>query len=479
MAEQRSTGSRIYQELVEHVRAKRTLFVVGTGVSLGATRGAHTASWTGLIKDGLRYCQERDVSLPPDWAEGKTRDLDAAAARNDLDDLIGVATTIERRLGGPKRTGGDWAGWLRNTIGGLEVHDRRTVDALRAVGRGRLATCNYDDVLTSSEYPAVPWTQARDVIRVLNGEDQGVIHFHGHWKTPESVVLGYSSYDDVLKSNHAQTIQRALAALSSLVFVGFGLGLEDPNFGPLLRWMDETFSERESHHFRLVRDDERLRAYATNVGDRVAVLGYGPRHDDLPLFLNRLAADAGLATATASAQSPRADAAITLVTDLLTAVDSPDDATHEITVQATRALSTRTTDGISHPVKLPSTTAAASAANLTAVSRSEVTPTGVAAKAIPTEAPASTNAVLMEVAGVSPADDVAADFAPSVPPYEQTNAPVGQPIAANTVPGTTAQFEEWTLRYVHAEAALRSTTQWRHHRNEKNKAIALNVIACC
>jgi len=45
--------------------------VVGTGVSLSATKGARTASWTGLIKDGLSYCTALDPKLSSTWAEGK------------------------------------------------------------------------------------------------------------------------------------------------------------------------------------------------------------------------------------------------------------------------------------------------------------------------------------------------------------------------------------------------------------------------
>ncbi|RVU46018.1 SIR2 family protein [Rubrivivax rivuli] len=281
---------RLYDELVAHVKGNRTLFVVGTGVSIGATGRASTASWAGLVADGVQYCAELDPNLA-DWAKQCTGLLNDA--RGDVDALIAVATMLEKKLGGNDRQRGDWGAWLRKSIGDLEVSDRSTVAQLHALGRGRLATCNYDDVLSADNYPPVPWTKTAEVIRVLTGEDRGVVHFHGHWKTPESVALGYASYAALLQNDSAQHLQRAMASLSSFVFVGFGAGLEDPNFGALLEWLGKTFAARESHHFWLVADGDIDRASKVVPKDsRVVVLGYGSHHSDLPRFLGKLVAKA-------------------------------------------------------------------------------------------------------------------------------------------------------------------------------------------
>ena len=73
--------------------------------------------------------------------------------------------------------------------------------------------------------------------RVLRREEKGVAHLHGYFRQPESVVLGSRSYDDVLRDEHAQAILRTLVLRDRLLFVGFGAGLSDPNFGNLLSWM--------------------------------------------------------------------------------------------------------------------------------------------------------------------------------------------------------------------------------------------------
>jgi tetratricopeptide (TPR) repeat protein len=293
MSDARPETPRLRQELVGHIEGERALFVAGTGVSVHATRHASTASWVGLIKDGLAYCAE----LKPKAAEWPNQygQLLATGAR-DASELIAIASIVEKALTENNRRGGDWTGWLRKTIGQLKKSDDTLVTALHTLGRGRLATCNYDDILTSDDYSPVPYTNLDGVIRVLNREDRGVIHLHGHWKTPESVVLGYTSYSALLSNDAAQSLQQSLCSLSSLVFVGFGAGLEDPNFGALLEWMGKTFAERGAHHFWLVKNGDIERAHAMlPKGCRVAVLGYGNDHASLGNFLSNLAADAGLA----------------------------------------------------------------------------------------------------------------------------------------------------------------------------------------
>jgi hypothetical protein len=47
-------------ELVLHRRRERALIVVGSGVAVGSTDGAESASWAGLLKDGVAYWGARD-----------------------------------------------------------------------------------------------------------------------------------------------------------------------------------------------------------------------------------------------------------------------------------------------------------------------------------------------------------------------------------------------------------------------------------
>jgi hypothetical protein len=116
-----------------------------------------------------------------------------------------------------------------------------------------------------------------------------VLHLHGHWQDPDSVVLGIRSYESVLGNAHTQTVLRALCLTADLVFVGFGAGLADPNFGALLRWIARCSPAAKYRHFRLARTGEVESIRRQHPPEeRVFVVPYGERHDDLASFLRGL-----------------------------------------------------------------------------------------------------------------------------------------------------------------------------------------------
>src|SRR5262249_1348627 len=139
--------------------------------------------------------------------------------------------------------------------------------------------------------PPVTWRQDHRVGRVLQDGEPGVLHLHGYWDEAESVVLGYQSYEEVLRNAHAQAVPRALAVTGSLLFVGCGAGLEDPNFEKLLEWIGATLSGAEHQHYLLAREPDvvELRRRLAAWGP-IQVLSFGPDFADLAGFLRGLTA---------------------------------------------------------------------------------------------------------------------------------------------------------------------------------------------
>jgi SIR2-like domain len=92
----------------------------------------------------------------------------------------------------------------------------------------------------------------------LRGDHEAILHLHGHWQDPASVVLGIRSYEAVLTDSHAEAMRKALAATRTLVFVGCGAGLADPNFTALRGWLTEVFVSSPYRHYRLCLEEERV-----------------------------------------------------------------------------------------------------------------------------------------------------------------------------------------------------------------------------
>jgi len=292
--------SSLIDELREQIAKGDALIIVGAGVSIAATGNAPTASWVGLLRDGIAGCEKVGLPKPkPGWGDSQRQ----ALTNGDLVDLLAVASQIEQRLGG--RTGGEFRNWLREAIGALDLKDRAVLEALRDLSVP-MATTNYDGLIEEvTGHRPVTWRDGARVQRVVRGGDTGVLHFHGFWELPESVVLGSSSYDEVLGDTHAQAMQSALAVMKSFLFVGCGEGLSDPNFGNLLE--SRVLAGSEYRHYRLCLNNEQDAIQQQHPpGQRIFALPYGDQHEHLAAFLRDLkpTATTAAATTTASTSAP-------------------------------------------------------------------------------------------------------------------------------------------------------------------------------
>jgi hypothetical protein len=273
----------LIKDLQTQIKGGHVVAVIGTGVSIGASGGNKLASWTGLLEDGVQRCCDLIRTLPSGWKDRRLAEIDS----KDMDELLSAAENVSTKLGAP--AGGEFRRWLRESVGSLEAQHRGVIEALHALG-AKLATTNYDGLIEEvTGLPPVTWMKAAKVERLIRGDDKGVLHLHGYWDEPESVVLGIRSYEMVMGNAHAQNILHALQTMKTLLFVGFGSGLKDPNFGQLLRWTSTIFSQAEYRRFRLAKEDEVDALQKEHPPEqRVFVLSFGKDHSELEPFLRGL-----------------------------------------------------------------------------------------------------------------------------------------------------------------------------------------------
>ena len=222
--------------LTEAVAKRQVLVVVGAGVSVAAT-GADIAGWVGLLENGVSRCEE--LGLSPAKAE-IWRSL---IHSQDVEMMISAAELVTKKLGGPED--GEYATWLRDCFEDLRCRERGLIEALVDLD-APIATTNYDNLLEEvTGLRPVTWKHPGAIQRVLQKDEPRIIHLHGHWEEPESVVLGTRSYERVKEASAAQAIQQAVTVFNKLVFVGCGDGLEDPNFEALRAFLRDVPGERE------------------------------------------------------------------------------------------------------------------------------------------------------------------------------------------------------------------------------------------
>lgn len=252
------------EDLRGRIAGQRVVVFVGAGVSVGASKSP-LAGWKGFLEEGVTRCDMMfGSSLPAGWSQ-RQRD---ALERGDLDEWLNVAEAISRKLEAPR--GGEFRRWLRETVGQLEARGREVIEAIDALGVP-LVTTNYDDLLEDvTGRSALTWRQEHRVSRFIDdGQLREVLHVHGHWDDSESIVLGVRSYDHISGHQHAQSTLRTLIMTHTAVFVGYGEGLGDPNFGALRTWASSVLRGVEHRHYRLCLASEEPKLRQDHEGERI------------------------------------------------------------------------------------------------------------------------------------------------------------------------------------------------------------------
>jgi tetratricopeptide (TPR) repeat protein len=274
---------------IEDVQAElaasgRGLVVVGAGVAIAATAGtaeAALASWDGLLRHGIDHCV-RFARKDEAWAAGLRARLAAPTAAA----LLAVAGEVCAALDAPGL--GELGRWLQDTAGSFRAGRRAELEALRDLGLP-LVTTNYDRLLEEvTGLSAATWQDAAVVEDLLRGKPpRAVLHLHGYWERPDSVILDPAAYRRA--GPVVQELLKALRLSHTLLFVGCGEGLADPNWSALREWSREILAGSRWRHFRLCRTGELAGLEREHPpAERLLPVPYGPEHSDLAPFLGRL-----------------------------------------------------------------------------------------------------------------------------------------------------------------------------------------------
>jgi hypothetical protein len=275
------------QELRRSVAARQAAIVTGAGVSIQATDGRPDASWIGLLESGVDRCCDIRPDLGGSWSDTVLSDINSSS----LAQRVHAAQDIQQAL--QNLPGNHFRKWLRDTVGSFTAVETGLIKAIVGLNIP-IVTTNYDDILTcalNARYkiqaprPAITWRDPSAIQRVMRQEETGVIHIHGHWTDPSSIVLGVKSYREVMGDRSSQDIMKTIFASTSVIFVGFGAGLQDPNFSGLRDWVSEVLKSSDYPPTVLVRQDELASVRRLYEDDGFQVLQYGDSYADLELFI--------------------------------------------------------------------------------------------------------------------------------------------------------------------------------------------------
>jgi hypothetical protein len=271
------------------------VIIIGAGVTLSATadvsgRPLSRITWTGLIRNGLDYLVGDGYV---DRSNRRTKRAYEALEDPDTDSLLGAANILRNQLARQ----GQFPTWLETVFGSLhqEVRHPALLEVLKLVHEkgAILLTTNYDDLLERyCGLRRIGRSNQDDILRFRRGDLDGVFHVHGSYHDPHEVVLDTTDYYQVMYSDEVQNMLKAFLDDKTIVFVGCGSGLEDPNFDALLKWASERQKNIPNRHCLLIRDGDSLKYRP------LLRLKYGPDYQDLVPYLNKLLDDGSNSTDT-------------------------------------------------------------------------------------------------------------------------------------------------------------------------------------
>jgi hypothetical protein len=276
--------SPTFIEIQERLRSKNLILLVGTGCSMASTAAGNNLSWPNLILSGLNLAQDENVALPAGWFDLARGDLELGR-QGHLESLLVAAEKMTYALG--EKPSGLFRRWLRSRFGDLEVNNDSVPRAILGLGAPVLTT-NYDDVLHLTGRFPVCWTDSVGIQAIVQGIDSSIGHLHGHWRNPESIVLGIRSYESILGNGPIQALQSAVASMKSFLFIGFGDGLSDPNIGALRKLLSKNLKGSEVRHYRFCVTSQLESLSGVHMQENIIPVAYGDLHDDLASSLNSL-----------------------------------------------------------------------------------------------------------------------------------------------------------------------------------------------
>ena len=273
------------------------LMVVGTGISIGATHDPR-ASWKGLLLDAVDRIESLGVTKREVIVANRTLIEDAFTGEFKLSEILQRAESIVERLGGVDDE--RFASWLKDSVGALKSKpDRRqSLDAIANLARAGalILTTNYDSLLSeASGFAPVTWEEPEKILEVVTRKRKGIIHIHGHWSRPSSVILGRSSYDRIKSAVLSQTELKSLWLLWHWVYLGCGSGgLDDPNLGALLQWADDAELGESSERDYFLSTPTTINVLPDRIGKSANLVkyAYDDHATDLPVLLQELAPEA-------------------------------------------------------------------------------------------------------------------------------------------------------------------------------------------
>lgn len=222
--------------LVSLLEEGNALIGIGAGVSIETTKG-RTHSFAQFVEDGWAFVKE--LGLPILKPSNVSKSVEGEQIKKILSDK------------------GKFAEWLEKNFYGVEARDDGIYQALAQL-KQPLFTANFDTLISMhARLPAATWESVEEAVRILENKDPGVLHLHGIWTQPGSILFGqgFNRPRETLLQN--DQVRQTLRGKSGVVTLGMGHALTETDDNLVLDLINRVMEGAgEKHVFALVPKPE-------------------------------------------------------------------------------------------------------------------------------------------------------------------------------------------------------------------------------
>jgi hypothetical protein len=268
---------------------KNLVVFCGAGVS---TAAAGLPSWPRFLDDAVEYVREHYGSRQ------NLQKLRAAQQLAKSGQLPHAFEVIQTCLAEPDRAPFEsvhYEAFLSDSFRNATVNSSALLQALRGLDSRLFVTTNYDNLLEQHVVGrlggSATWLNPVS-IRSMIRSGSGVVHLHGRFDIPRSIILSTSDYQRIVDERDSNAIAEALFHSGVLLFVGTSLdGMGDPHLTRLLnsfaRLTDPALGE-ENPHVALLPGRIEGDTVARLRRQGIDVCSYGDAYEDLPQFIRSI-----------------------------------------------------------------------------------------------------------------------------------------------------------------------------------------------
>lgn len=266
------------EKLIQFLKEDKVIPIIGAGVS---TATANLPSWYKLILLGLEYASDRNLD----------EELISIGKKHLADnELLQASNILKKALHAPKFP---FNNWIKDCFSDPIIISDLLINSILDLSTSILLTTNYDTLLSTvnsySDKQKYTNDQYEEVINSIKKNEDIIVHLHGIYDRPETIILSGEDYDNLNKNVGYKTLLQKLLSDYHFLFIGCSKdGVMDQDFLPVFSFIKENFSNSSNQHFILLHEKEIISKNHISLLTEcnIEAINYGNDHNLLSKFIN-------------------------------------------------------------------------------------------------------------------------------------------------------------------------------------------------